>query len=78
MEISASPQPVLAVETADFTLINDVHRDTKVKEVKQLYESKAGRYPEILIYNLQELQDVRTLGYYNIRDESIIEAEELS
>ncbi|CAE6527966.1 unnamed protein product [Rhizoctonia solani] len=43
-------------------------RDTKIKEVKQLYKDTTGVYPDILEYHDNALQDDRTLGEYGVEE----------
>ncbi|CAE6497236.1 unnamed protein product [Rhizoctonia solani] len=72
---------IAAVESGLLTSIDDVYPNTKVQDVRQLYESETGVMQKWcgafspLIYKGTELQDAMTLGYYNINDGNVIEAE---
>lgn len=50
---------------------------TRVGELKEKISEITGKSEDdlVLIYKDNELSDSRTLGYYNIKDNSVIEVE---
>ena len=53
----------------------DVQEDIGVKELKEMISKRIGRYPNLLIFQGENLDDFRLLSDYNIEDDDILQAD---
>ena len=53
----------------------DVQEDIGVKELKKMISKRIGRYPNLLIFQGENLDDFRLLSDYNIEDDDILQAD---
>ena len=52
----------------------DVQEDIGVKELKEMISKRIGRYPNLLIFQGENLDDFRLLSDYDVEDDDILQA----